>query len=58
MCNLFFQRFRVAGAGWGGYGCRIMTRTSIETAIKIFIVALVLTFLWTCWKTLELMGLL
>ena len=33
-----------------------MTRTSIEAAIKVFIVLLVLTFLWTFWKTLQLMG--
>jgi hypothetical protein len=35
-----------------------MTRQSIEVAIKVFLVALVLTFLWTCWKTLQLIGLM
>jgi hypothetical protein len=33
-----------------------MTRKSIEAAIKVFLLALVLTFLWTCWKTMQLMG--
>lgn len=33
-----------------------MTRQSIEVAIKIFLVALVLAFLWTCWGTLQLLG--
>jgi hypothetical protein len=56
MCNLFFQRFRVAGAGWGRYGCAAMTRQSIQNAIIVFLVALVLTFLWTCWRTLQLLG--
>lgn len=35
-----------------------MTRKSIETAIIVFLVALVLTFLWTCWKTLQLLGIM
>jgi len=33
-----------------------MTRQSIETAIKVFLLALVITFFWTCWKTLQLLG--
>ncbi len=33
-----------------------MTRKSIETAILIFLAALVVTFLWTCWVTLRLIG--
>ena len=56
MCNTFFSGFRVAAGGPGGYGCVAMTRTSIEVAIKIFLAALVLTFLWTCWQTLLLLG--
>lgn len=35
-----------------------MTRQSIETAIKVFLVALVLTFLWTCWQVLQQLGLM
>jgi len=56
MCNPFFRRFRVAGWGWGRYGSGDMTRQSIEAAIKVFLVALVLTFFWTCWRTMQLLG--
>jgi hypothetical protein len=33
-----------------------MTRSSIEAATKIFLVALILTFLWTVTKVLHQMG--
>jgi hypothetical protein len=56
MCNPFFTGFRVARAGTGRYGCAAMTRQSIEAAIKVFLVALVLTFLWTCWRVLQMLG--
>jgi len=56
MCNPFFYGFRVAGSGRGSYGSGDMTRQSIEVAIIVFLVALVLTFLWTCWKTMQLLG--
>jgi len=54
----FFGGFRVAGGGMEGYGWAAMTRQSIEVAIKVFLVALVVTFLWTCWKVLLLLGLM
>ena len=34
-----------------------MTRSSIETATKIFIVALICVFVWTVFKVLMQMGL-
>lgn len=58
MCKPFFIRFRIAGSGVGRYGNADMTRQSIEAAIKVFLVALVLAFLWTCWRTLQLLGVL
>lgn len=33
-----------------------MTRPAIEFAIKIFLVALVATFIWTVFKVLQQMG--
>ncbi len=33
-----------------------MTRASIERSIKIFLVALILTFLWTVWKVGLMVG--
>jgi len=33
-----------------------MTRSSIEAATKIFLVALILTFIWTVTKVLQQMG--
>ena len=56
MCNPFFAGFRVARSGIGRYGCAAMTRQSIEAAIKVFLVALVLAFLWICWRVLQLLG--
>ena len=35
-----------------------MTRPQIERCIKIFIVALVATFVWTVTKVLEMVGLM
>jgi hypothetical protein len=35
-----------------------MTRSSIETATKIFLVALICTFVWTVVKVLQQMGLM
>jgi hypothetical protein len=35
-----------------------MTRTSIEAATKIFLVALILTFIWTVYKVLAQVGLI
>lgn len=58
MRNPFFAGFHIAGAGMGRYGCAAMTRQSIEVAIKVFLVALVLTFLWTCWQVLQQLGLM
>jgi hypothetical protein len=33
-----------------------MTRSSIEAATKIFLVALIITFLYTVYKVLEMIG--
>lgn len=33
-----------------------MTRTAIERCIKVFIVALIATFIWTVTQVLELIG--
>lgn len=33
-----------------------MTRSSIETATKIFLVALIITFLYTVYKVLQMIG--
>ncbi len=33
-----------------------MTRSSIETATKVFLVALILTFFYTVFKVLQMMG--
>ena len=35
---------------------KAMTRPQIERSIKIFIVALIVTFVWTVTKVLELVG--
>lgn len=35
-----------------------MTRSSIEAATKIFLVALILTFIWTVYKVLAQVGLM
>ncbi len=34
-----------------------MTRTAIERCIKIFIVALIFTFIWTVYQVLQMLGL-
>ncbi len=33
-----------------------MTRSSIETATKIFLVALIITFIYTVYKVLQMIG--
>ena len=33
-----------------------MTRTAIERCIKVFIVALILTFIWTVGQVLQMLG--
>jgi len=33
-----------------------MTRSSIELSIKIFLLALIVTFVWTVWKVLEMIS--
>jgi len=33
-----------------------MTRSSIETATKVFLVALIITFLYTVYKVLQMVG--
>lgn len=33
-----------------------MTRPAIEACIKVFIVALVITFVWTIWRVLTMLG--
>ena len=35
---------------------KAMTRPQIERSIKIFIIALIVTFVWTVTKVLELVG--
>jgi hypothetical protein len=38
------------------YNARAMTRTSIEAAAKIFIVALIVVFIWTVIKVMAQLG--
>lgn len=61
----FFNRAFLSGCEYfpwrgrfSGLSKRIMTRASIELATKIFLVALILTFIWTVYKVLVQMGLI
>jgi hypothetical protein len=50
------RKFPLGEGRGAGYKARPMTRPSIERWIKLFVVALVCTFIWTVWRVGVMLG--
>lgn len=48
--------FLLAFCGWRGYFRGEMTRSSIELSIKVFLCALIVTFIWTVVKVIGMIS--
>lgn len=48
--------FALGGGEGSGYRSAVMTRSSIELAVQVFLVSLVFTFIWAAYKLLALLG--
>lgn len=51
-------RFRLGDERAAPYTSPVMTRPAIEFCIKIFMIALVFTFVITCYKVVAMLGLI
>ena len=52
----FKRRISLGGEAVEGYESRVMTRSSIEFAVQIFLVALVVVFVWAFYQLMLLIG--
>lgn len=51
-----FRWISLGGGSWAAYHSSVMTRSSIEFAVQIFLVSLVVTFGWAFYKLMVQIG--